>query len=1495
MKKLLLLPLLLSFWCTVQAQVDFRKETIYFLLPTRFFDGDSTNNRPNEWCSYIPGVTNPNITDPKDVTWRGDFKGLIEKLDYIKNMGFTAIWITPIVQNRGPLDYHGYHAWDFMKTDPRLESAGATFEDVVAAAHAKGMKVVLDIVTNHSGRYGIKSMAEMKYNTDTTKVWGKKLDGTALTSNPNWEYDGLNANSDDNKIWSRANLAPMPAPYNQNLAAYNWPGTESFVSTSDINWFHHSGNGFAQGWDDTTNLYQRAIADDCPDLNTGSIAVQDYLFNAYKRYLDAGVDAFRWDTWKHMNKQDIFALYDRLKAYKPNLFVFGEVAQKRHELHPVEEINPHWYTWRGAVGSSASAGVGVLDFFAESTFHGVFEEGGSLSGVTAAARYDHLYSDPSILVTWLDNHDFGPNNDWNKRYSGSDVNLAACMNFMFTWRGIPSFYYGTENRFKSGAYCDLHDGQGTQKSLDETGRAYFGDAMATASSHIIYRHMQKLNAIRKAIPALQTGNWNWAGNAPGNGVGYTRQDGSSFVCVGLAKDGSASFNFTGISNGIYRDAVTGRTITVSSGNLAFTVTSGSAGIYVKDGPGMIGESGAGFFEPCVTGCVAPVKMQISPIGTNYTNPVSVTMQASGGTPGYTIYYTTDGSMPTTGSTVYSAAFSVSTTTVVRAIAVDAAGKVSELQAERYTFILPPPTLTVTPASGNYYNPLSVTMTASGTTAPYTIYYTTDGSTPTTSSTVYSSALAWSTPGTIKAIAKDANQTLSTVVVRSYTFNIPAPIVTANPGSGNFNGGSVAVTLQTVSPRPPVTVYYTTDGTVPTTASLVYSAPINLSGGNPDTLTYFGVDAESRQSVVQQSIYTYYPIPDITVYFKRPANWQTGIKIHYWNGVPANVYTPTTWPGVSMTPVCADWYKFTFSGLTSTNLIFNDGAGNQTGNLSATQTGYYDNAWLATVPNITDPVANFSASPSWSGVAPYVVTFNGSISTSCNGIQQYAWDLGNGNTASGASPTTTYLNPGIYSVSLTITDGSGVTNTLTKLITVTNTAPGFWIYFKKPTTWASTVKLRYWNRNPGGLSITAPGVDMSLVCGDWYKYFLSNTEATDLQFNDGGANLSAELNANSATTFMGNRKILGAPLLNETLFANFEMSPATGVAPQSVSFTSDASIACNTITQYQWNFNDGSAVVTGATPTHIFANSGVYNVSLTITDNLLQTHTLSKRLVIGQSGGNVKVHFRRPGTWAATPRLYFWNPLPVVSTTAWPGITMTDEGNNWYVHTITGADCTNLIFNNNGSPQTADQNNICGEQWFDNGWLSQVSIGAPIPVTLVQFTAQPVGSQIKLQWQTDHELGVQQYEVERSFSGYGFTPMGIVLAKNVLGSRQNYQLFDVAVPAGVPTLFSRLKVKENNRRIYYSATVKVNVAGVYQWHVYPNPTHSSFMLQPASNYTGAYRVVVKDVQGRVIQTESNAVATALQVTGRQRWTPGIYVVEVFNSSAQKMYTTKLVVQ
>ena len=128
-----------------QHAVDFREESIYFVLTARFFDGDANNNYYNR--------DRIKFGDPH---WRGDFRGLIQKLDYIQELGFTALWISPPVENRSGLDYHGYHAYDWNRIDPRLESSDATYQDLIDAVHARGMKLIQDVVINHSSQYGIR-------------------------------------------------------------------------------------------------------------------------------------------------------------------------------------------------------------------------------------------------------------------------------------------------------------------------------------------------------------------------------------------------------------------------------------------------------------------------------------------------------------------------------------------------------------------------------------------------------------------------------------------------------------------------------------------------------------------------------------------------------------------------------------------------------------------------------------------------------------------------------------------------------------------------------------------------------------------------------------------------------------------------------------------------------------------------------------------------------------------------------------------------------------------------------------------------------------------------------------------------------------------------------------------------------------------------------------------------------------------------------------------
>ena len=114
---------------------DFRDESIYFVMTTRFYNGD-TSNDVQCWEVNPTSGSYKSQYEADDPAWRGDFKGLAEKLDYIKALGFTAIWITPVVENCSGYDYHGYHAMNFKKVDPRYESSDFKYQDLIDAVQS---------------------------------------------------------------------------------------------------------------------------------------------------------------------------------------------------------------------------------------------------------------------------------------------------------------------------------------------------------------------------------------------------------------------------------------------------------------------------------------------------------------------------------------------------------------------------------------------------------------------------------------------------------------------------------------------------------------------------------------------------------------------------------------------------------------------------------------------------------------------------------------------------------------------------------------------------------------------------------------------------------------------------------------------------------------------------------------------------------------------------------------------------------------------------------------------------------------------------------------------------------------------------------------------------------------------------------------------------------------------------------------------------------------
>jgi glycosidase len=665
---------------------DPRQESIYFLLTARWFDGDKSNTIGDVNCSWTEERANDNIKDdgftgPEDVAWRGDFKGLVEKLDYIKALGFTCIWITPVVQNRSPLCYHGYHAWDMYKEDARLVSEGYDFQRVIDEAHARGIKICLDIVINHSGRFGLKDFAEIKYNRDPAMFpvptgWENftynenayqsaysvinKIGATPSQKFPNnWEYDGLKSPGNYPAGHAKAGQ-PMPGyepfigdsrPFtatdissNGRLAdkkSYNWPTRESYCETIDAvgtpgsltydgyksskRRIRGHNTGFPTGsgsFDNYPNAHFDSLHEDCPDLNIENPEVRDYVVGAYNRYIDMGVDMFRVDTVMHMHKQTLNEMYwpklleNAAKSTAvdarggADFFIFGEVGNFVNNLSDKPaELQQCNYTWDDSITGSGKSSNHLLNGNEYRTIDkshkavensdyvvsaiDIVSHNGFCDGVGGAygraLSNSSAYWDATYLTWYTDSHDYGPNKG-ETRWKGD---FAGAWSMLFTFRGIPIVYYGSEIQFAAGKPNDWPGGgsNGVNMSLEKTGRSYFGDHLegsvtatdfgeytasgevATTLSSDLSKHLRDLNRIRLAVPALQMGQYSTDGHN-GGWAGYKRRytgtnkiTGEKVDSYALVGVGSGTHSWSGVLDGEYVNVITGATVSASGGSI----------------------------------------------------------------------------------------------------------------------------------------------------------------------------------------------------------------------------------------------------------------------------------------------------------------------------------------------------------------------------------------------------------------------------------------------------------------------------------------------------------------------------------------------------------------------------------------------------------------------------------------------------------------------------------------------------------------------------------------------------------------------------------------------------------------------------------------------------------------------------------------------------------------------------------------------------------------
>ena len=269
-------------------------------------------------------------------------------------------------------------------------------------------------------------------------------------------------------------------------------------------------------------------------------------------------------------------------------------------------------------------------------------------------------------------------------------------------------------------------------------------------------------------------------------------------------------------------------------------------------------------------CYAPA-LTATPVfsvpGGTYTSTQTVALSDT--TKGATIYYTTNGTTPTTASTPYTGPITVSSDETIEAMAAATDNGNSAVATAKYTITLPTTTPTFSPAGGTYITAQSVTISDSTGTA--TIYYTTDKSTPTTASTKYTGAIAVSSSETIQAIAMAADYSVSPVATAVYTITPPAATPVFSPAGGTYiTAQSVTISDATGT----ATIYYTTDKSTPTTASMKYTGAIAVSSS--ETINAIATAADYSVSAVATAVYTITP-PAATPVFSPAAGTYTSIQ------------------------------------------------------------------------------------------------------------------------------------------------------------------------------------------------------------------------------------------------------------------------------------------------------------------------------------------------------------------------------------------------------------------------------------------------------------------------------------------------------------------------------------------------------------------------------------------------------------------------------------------
>lgn len=472
------------------ARQDLTREQFYFVLPDRFANGDASNDRGG-----LTGSRTQTGFDPTDKGFYqgGDLKGLTQRLDYIKGLGTTAIWMAPIFKNRpvqgegkdASAGYHGYWITDFTQVDPHF-GTNEDLEKLIAAAHAKGMKVFFDVITNHTA--------------DTVDYAEKKYGYRPKGAYPYLDKDGR-------PFGDRAAIGKVDAdsfPYTPVEKA----NTKVPAWLNDPTMYHNRGDST---WAGESAEYGDFVGLD--DLWTERPEVVEGMKRIYETWVrDFKIDGFRIDTVKHVDLDFWTQWATALDAYakergREDFFMFGEV-------YSADTTVTAPYVTRGRLDAT-------LDFPFQDAARAFASQGAGADRLAKVFAEDYRYTTDKAnayeQVTFLGNHDMGRIGTFLKQDNpnASDTELvrrATLANeLMFLSRGNPVIYSGDEQGFTgAGGDKDARQPLFAARSADYldddqlgTDRTHATDAYDT--THPVYRSVAALSKLTREHPALRDG------------------------------------------------------------------------------------------------------------------------------------------------------------------------------------------------------------------------------------------------------------------------------------------------------------------------------------------------------------------------------------------------------------------------------------------------------------------------------------------------------------------------------------------------------------------------------------------------------------------------------------------------------------------------------------------------------------------------------------------------------------------------------------------------------------------------------------------------------------------------------------------------------------------------------------------------------------------------------------------------------------------------------